>query len=188
MKRDGATFFKKIWQRHSLLFLRENFNPRHMGAPPRCPDWTFPSEKLKVRASARNPDFSFLLKRFPGSSMTCGAPFCRGQEIRKSSICFYSCSILRFFQNRLFAKNIFVPFYYRSGKILCKSMVRQLRGGPGGLNSLTRCLPGGGLPLTGAAAPVGGAVPLPRGRVPVRGRPWEPPATFRQAKGGGRRL
>ena len=33
-----------------------------------------------------------------------GAPFCRGREVPKSSICFYSCSRLRSFRNRLFAK------------------------------------------------------------------------------------
>ena len=104
MKRDGATFFKNIWQRHSLLSWRENFNPRHMGAPPRCPDWTFPSEKLKVRASARDPDFSFLLKRFPGSSVQVNRNFAAARDSPKSSICFYSCSRLRSFRNRLFAK------------------------------------------------------------------------------------
>ena len=34
----------------------------------------------------------------------CGAPSCRGREVPKSSICFYSCSRLRSFRNRLFAK------------------------------------------------------------------------------------
>ena len=33
-----------------------------------------------------------------------GAPSCRGRESPKSSICFYSCSRLRSFRNRLFAK------------------------------------------------------------------------------------
>ena len=55
---------------------------------------------------------------------------------------------------------------------------------PEGLQPLTRGLPGGGLPLTGRLP--GGRPPLARGRVPVRGRPWEPPATFRQAKRGRR--
>ena len=31
-------------------------------------------------------------------------PSCRGREVPKSSICFYSCSRLRSFRNRLFAK------------------------------------------------------------------------------------
>ena len=105
----------------------------------------------------------------------------------ESTICFYSLTILSLFKiTFLLRKVIFVPFHCGSGTGPINFEKGWSQVAPEGLISLTRGIPGGGLPLTGAAAPEGGggAVPLPRGRVPVRGRPWEPPVTFWQAKGG----
>ena len=58
-------FFVKSSRCHSLVFPRRKSNPRQIGAPPRCPDCTFPQEKLKVGASARDVRFSGFAKTLP---------------------------------------------------------------------------------------------------------------------------
>ena len=75
------------------------------------------------------------------------------------------------------------PFHCRSrtGDMLLRKGWSQ-----GGAPTLNSGHPGGRPPAHRGGCPGGEAAPSPRGRVPARGR-GSPPATFRQAKGGGGR-